>query len=167
MDESVKVTKGEWFVIILYSITMIVLQNAVLATYLALISLAIILVTKHYFNNKEAQEKVKRLGGKIFYIVIIMFLLDTISTYYAVFILKVAIEGNPCVVFLWDKLGVIIGEIIRALLFSLAIGVCRYQLKSENIKRRFVAFIVLIFMFLAWLLVFGNNIFQLFLYGKI
>lgn len=161
MDNGVKVTKGEWFVIILYSTVMIIYQNAVLATYLALISLAIILLTKYYFNNREEQERVKRLGNKIFYIVIIMFLLDTLSTYYAVFILKIAVEGNPCVIYLWDKLGVIIGEIIRALLFSLAIGVCRYQLKSENIKKRFVAFVALSFMFLAWIAVLINNIYQL------
>lgn len=103
----------------------------------------------------------KKVGVYLLWIIFFCFLLDTFLTYYAVHFLKVAGEGNPFVVFLWDNLGLFWGELVRYLLVGGLFILLINRLDSKNQKASRVAFGLIIFVLFVWSLVICNNLWQL------
>lgn len=90
------------------------------------------------------------------------FLLDTLLTYYAVFIYGKAIELNPIVKFLWSY-GVV-GESIRIMWVLGIFLFVHKKLNSNNKKMILASKIWLIFISVIWFVVVMNNILQLLLF---
>jgi hypothetical protein len=154
-----KITILEYIVIIAFSIIMLLTLNYPLSMYLGLVTLGIGTAIQKLYKKKAF---IKRHSSKLFYSVIIMFILDTLSTYYSVIYKGFAVEGNQFVLFLWDKLGYTIGEDVRIIMFLGILLVTRYHTKHKLHKRRFAGFIFLIFINLLWVAVLINNFYWLF-----
>jgi len=102
-------------------------------------------------------------GFKFFYFgTIFLLILDTLSTWYAVILTKVANEINPVNIFLWDTFGYDIGECIRLSILAFIFIVIYVKSDSKNEKIQFTTDFLIIFLFSIWVMVVVNNVYQLF-----
>lgn len=112
---------------------------------------------KKYLYSKKAQKFFNEWGKKTLIVVFIMFILDSLSTYYSVLYEKIAFEGNPSVLFLWGKFGIVVGEFIRIISFILIFGLIYLKYDSKNPKVRILAYCLTVFCFMAWFFTLINN----------
>ena len=161
-DDSLPISPEEIGGVTGISIGFLVFQYFYVALALG-ISLFLIVKFSHEYIFKERNHKRNlKYGKRIWFLLIIFFLIDTYLTYYAVIYLKVAEEINPFVNYLWNNLGFTFGEVIRCSILTITFLGINYQLNSQNYKRRAVAYFLSIFLALLWLLVILSNINQLF-----
>ena len=162
---SIKPSIEEWVMIISFIVVMLFTLNFQISMLVAFSVFAVYIFSNLFLKDKKFRKKMIKIGNWLFLLLLLMFIADTISTYYMVLIEKVAYEGNPIVVWLWKTFGVNIGEIIRITIALIMFSFTFYQLHSSNIKASFVAFIMLIAMILAWALVLDNNLTLLYQYS--
>lgn len=99
---------------------------------------------------------------KIIAIFIVVFLLaDAIMTFVAVQDLKIAKEGNPCNLLMWQLLGYPLGESLRIIL---AIGAGLFLYSRAKKMKPLPAFLIMIFVLAVVMFVVYNNASILFEY---
>ena len=93
----------------------------------------------------------------LFSILVVLFIVDSFSTYLAVFILHIAYEQNPFALYLWSHVGLVFGELIRiASWFFIVIFLYQFT-KSKKIVFQLIGYDGLFYGIFMWVIVvFGN-----------
>jgi hypothetical protein len=164
LGESLKPSKIEWIAIVVFAVSMLITLNYPLCAPLTLITILLLLIGEHFLINEQFRKKTVKISRWLFILLLILFITDALSTYYMVLIEKVAYEGNPIVVWLWDNCGVILGEIIRISVALSMFSLVFYKLNPSKPKQSLLAVLVLFFMIFAWIITDYNNLSLLFEY---
>lgn len=154
-------TPAEWGAIIGFVVTIFITLQATLSIFVGVICFSITLFFHKFLINKKKRKLIREIGNTLIIVLIFCFFTDTILTYYSVFYLKIANEMNFGVLILWGFFGIFGGEIVRYLIITFIFSVISYQLNHKSFNRNATAFILILFLLLAWLCVIANNIYQL------
>lgn len=149
----VKLTIYDRIAIFVICASFLIFQTIHIVMAIFLITCIILVLIDYYFNNEKFRNKAIKVLNIALIFVILFCIADTILTHLSVNYYQIAIEINPAVVFLWDNLGIVFGEIIRLSLASLFFITMFDRLNCKNKVQSFVAGIIIICSFLLWLLV--------------
>ena len=102
----------------------------------------------------------KKMNHKsfLFYSLLFLIALDTISTYYVVFISGIGYEKNPYILFLWNTFGVFLGETIRFSMIGLMFKINNSYVNSKIKKKIKIGFYSFYFQIFLWSLTIGMNL---------
>lgn len=164
MEKELKISIEEWAGIIVFSMTMLLTLNFNLALPLTVFSYTFFALIKralYYWKDNEPMffEKVKRYGSYLIIIFTILYFFDIFLTNLAVNELKIAIETNGFMVWLWGTFGYRFGQFLHIIFFSsLILYSAKIFDKSFNYKRILVNFMFVLVGVILWLLAVINNI---------
>jgi len=159
--EQIKPTWKDWIVILTFGIFMLMTLDARISIPLTLL-MAFIISLYEYFNKKPInKQKMKSSAKKIMFVVFLLIIIDTISTYYAVHWVGFAYEKNKILLLLWDNFGVIGGEIIRYHLIAFLFIVNFYHLNSNHKKQFLLGYFMPFFYLFLWSFVVINNLYHI------
>lgn len=164
LGKPTKPSLPEWVMISAFFITMLITWIMPIAIFAGFSSFAIFMLSREFLRDEKFKKKAIYFGDMIFVALILMFLIDTSSTYYMVLIEKVAIEANPFVVFMWNNFGILFGEIIRLSMGFTVFIFTKKKLRNQNPKVALTAMIMMVIMFFTWVWVLDNNISILYTY---
>ena len=164
MEKGLKISSEEWVGIIVFSITMLLTLNVNLAFPLTIFSYTFFALTKrglYYWKKDEKKffEKIKRYGSYLIIIFTILYFFDIFLTNLAVNELKIAIETNGFMVWLWGTFGYGLGQFLHIIFFSsLILYSAKTFDKSFNYKRILVNFLFVLIGVILWSLALINNL---------
>lgn len=93
--------------------------------------------------------------------------LDTISTYYVVFVSGIGYEKNPYILFLWNNFGVIGGESIRFGLIAFMFKINNSYVNSKSKKKVKIGIYTYYFHILVWSVTIGMNLSAILRYNNL
>ncbi len=163
-DKPLKINIEEYVGMVVFSIIMLLTLNVNLALPLTVFSYTFFAIIKrglYYWKKDEKKffEKIKRYGSYLIIIFTILYFFDIFLTNLAVNELKIAIETNGFMVWLWGTFGYGWGQFLHIIFFSsLILYSAKTFDKSFNYKRILINFIFVLVGVILWLLAVINNI---------
>lgn len=153
-DETpIKLTIYDKVIIFVIVVSFLIFLNINIVMAIFLVTSILLVITNYYLNNEKFRNKAIKVLNVVMILTILLAIADTILTHIAVNHYKFAYEGNPIVVFLWAKFGIVLGEIIRILTLTYILFIIKIKINGENKLQSYIGGAILLFAFLSWIFV--------------
>lgn len=163
-DEKLKITGPEIIAVIVFSILFIWTQKynisvmACFASFFGAIYIPKIV--------KKSLKIIKKWRTVSFIILISLFLIDTLSTYYAVHYMKFAQELNLIVLWLWNHFGLFWGEAVRISITFVVFATVYQKTDSKSEITQLIAYVMLLTFIALWFYVDGSNLLNIYFHFR-